>query len=175
MTADLTSAATDPDIDRGNEATASELEIRRATEADLPQVLALYGQPEIDDGDVLPLDQARQIFRRFAQYPDYTLYVAEQAGDVVGSFALLVMDNLGHLGARSAIVEDVVVEPGRQGCGIGQAMMRLALETCRAKGCYKLMLSSNAKRERAHAFYESLGFARHGYSFRVDLAESTHD
>ena len=24
------------------------------------------------------------------------------------------------------------------------------------------MLSSNAKRERAHAFYESLGFERHG-------------
>ena len=31
------------------------------------------------------------------------------------------------------------------------------------------MLSSNAKRERAHAFYESLGFERHGFSFRVNL------
>ena len=38
----------------------------------------------------------------------------------------------------------------------------------RAKGCYKLVLSSNAKRERAHAFYESLGFERHGYSFRIE-------
>ena len=46
-------------------------------------------------------------------------------------------------------------------------MMRFALDRCRAKGCYKLALSSNAKRERAHAFYESLGFERHGYSFRV--------
>jgi len=33
------------------------------------------------------------------------------------------------------------------------------------------MLSSNAKREDAHAFYESLGFVRHGFSFRFDLAE----
>ncbi len=31
------------------------------------------------------------------------------------------------------------------------------------------MLSSTAKRERAHAFYEQLGFTRHGYSFRMDL------
>ena len=48
-------------------------------------------------------------------------------------------------------------------------MMRFALERCAQKRCYKLMLSSNAKRGRAHAFYESLGFERHGYSFRVDL------
>jgi hypothetical protein len=32
------------------------------------------------------------------------------------------------------------------------------------------VLSSNARREEAHAFYESLGFARHGFSFRVDIA-----
>jgi GNAT superfamily N-acetyltransferase len=48
-------------------------------------------------------------------------------------------------------------------------MMRFALDRCREKRCYKLVLSSNAKRERAHAFYEKLGFVRHGYSFRVDL------
>jgi hypothetical protein len=49
-------------------------------------------------------------------------------------------------------------------------MMAFARNRCREKGCYKLVLSSNGKRERAHAFYESLGFARHGYSFRLDLA-----
>ena len=67
----------------------------------------------------------------------------------MGSFALLVMHNLGHLGAPSAIVEDVVVAPALQRHGIGKAMMQFALERCRDKGCYKLMLSSNAKRERA--------------------------
>ena len=54
--------------------------------------------------------------------------------------------------------------------GIGRAMMEFAQARCRDKRCYKLVLSSNAKRERAHAFYESLGFARHGYSFRTELA-----
>ena len=87
----------------------------------------------------------------------------------LGTFALLVMDNLGHLGSPSAIVEDVVVAPDRQSQGIGAAMMQFALERARKKCCYKLMLSSNAKRARAHAFYESLGYERHGYSFRVDL------
>jgi len=147
------------------------LTIRKATAADLPGVLALYAQPEIDDGDVLPLDEAQRIFCRFADYPDYSLFVAEQHGDIVGSFALLIMVNLGHLGAPSGIVEDVVVMPALQGSGIGRAMMCFAVERCREKRCYKLMLSSNARRSRAHAFYESLGFARHGYSFRVELDE----
>jgi GNAT superfamily N-acetyltransferase len=149
----------------------AKLLIRPAAAADLEKVLALYAQPEFDAGDVLPLETAKRLWQRFADYPDYTLYVAERAADVVGSFALLVMHNLGHLGAPSAIVEDVVVAPAFQGHGIGKAMMQFALDRCREKGCYKLVLSSNAKREDAHAFYESLGFVRHGFSFRIDLAE----
>jgi GNAT superfamily N-acetyltransferase len=145
--------------------------IREADNRDLPGVLALYAQPDLDDGVVLPLHDAERIFARFARYPDYTLYVAEQRGRIVGSFALLIMDNLGHLGTPSAIVEDVVVGPVLHGRGIGRAMMRFAIERCREKRCYKLVLSSNAKREGAHAFYESLGFERHGYSFRIALEQ----
>jgi GNAT superfamily N-acetyltransferase len=147
--------------------------IRAAIAADLVGVLALYAQPELDDGNVLPLADAAQILARFSRYPDYTLYVAEQDGRVVGSFALLIMDNLGHLGAPSAIVEDVVVDPALHGNGIGQAMMHFAADKAREKGCYKLVLSSNAKRERAHKFYETLGFERHGYSFRLRFDEAT--
>jgi GNAT superfamily N-acetyltransferase len=143
--------------------------VRPASAADVAGVLALYAQPDLDDGNVLPIDQAVALFERFGRYPDYTLFVAEQDHAIVGSFALLVMDNLGHLGAPSGIVEDVVVAPARQSDGIGAAMMRFAMERCREKGCYKLVLSSNAKRVRAHAFYESLGFERHGFSFRIDL------
>ena len=153
-------------------ASPAPVNVRQASAADIPAVLALYAQPDLDDGKVLPVEQAVALLERFGRYPDYTLYVAEQAGEIVGSFALLVMDNLGHLGTPSGIVEDVVVAPARQSQGIGQAMMEFALERCREKGCYKLVLSSNAKRTRAHAFYESLGYERHGYSFRVDLERS---
>lgn len=147
----------------------SSVTIRPAAAADLAAVLALYAQPEIDNGAVLPLDEAARLHAKFSCYPDYTLYVAEIEHRVSGSFALLIMDNLGHLGSPSAIVEDVVVDPALHGRGIGQQMMRFAMEKCREKNCYKMMLSSNAKRERAHAFYEALGFERHGFSFRVEL------
>lgn len=147
----------------------SELVIRPANVADLPGILTLYAQPEIDDGDVLSLEEAEVIFARMCRYPDYTLIVAVDDRGIAGSLALLIMDNLAHRGARSAIVEDVVVEPGRQGRGIGTALMRDAMTRAAAKGCYKLVLSSNGKRTRAHEFYDRLGFHRHGISFWIDL------
>jgi ribosomal protein S18 acetylase RimI-like enzyme len=151
----------------------SSIRMRPATDADLPAVLDLYAQPDLDNGRVLPLDEARAILARFAEYPDYTLYVAEYGDRIVGTFALLVMDNIGHLGTPSALVEDVAVAPEFHGVGIGRVMMDFAREASRGKGAYKLVLSSNAKRERAHAFYESLGFERHGVSFRLNLSPVT--
>lgn len=145
------------------------IDVREASRSDLPEVLRLYAQPEMDDGEVLPLAEAERVFARMAAYPDYRLYVAIGNGRIVGSFALLIMDNLGHQGARSGVVEDVVVDPHCQGQGIGQAMMRHALHLCGEKGCYKVALSSGLSRTRAHTFYTSLGFERHGYSFRITL------
>ena len=145
------------------------MNLRDITFDDLPDVLRLYAQPDFDNGEVLDDAQARALYARFLTYPDYKIYVAEEGDRIVGSFALLVMLNLGHCGAPSAIVEDVVVDPQMQGRGVGAAMMRAAMDLARDKGCYKLVLSSNAKRVRAHAFYERLGFTRHGISFSVIL------
>lgn len=67
------------------------------------------------------------------------------------------------------VVEDVVVDIEFQSQGIGRQMMEYAIETCRKNGCYKMTLSSNLKRERAHRFYENLGFEKHGYSFLIEI------
>jgi GNAT superfamily N-acetyltransferase len=144
-------------------------EIRQAVRADLACILQLYAQPALDDGEVLSEDAAITLFERIEQYPDYHLYVAVAVGRIVGTFALLIIDNLGHLGAPSGLMEDVAVAPHMQGQGIGRAMVAYAADLCREKGCYKMALSANLKRERAHAFYESVGLKRHGYSFCVDL------
>jgi ribosomal protein S18 acetylase RimI-like enzyme len=146
------------------------LEIRKAAESDLPAVLRLYAQPGMDSGRVLTVDDAAKILRRMATYPEYAVYVATaNDGSVVGTFALLVMDNLAHMGTPSAVVEDVCVDEQLRGQGIGKAMMHFAMEFARQRGCYKLALSSNAAREGAHAFYRTLGFVQHGLSFHVPL------
>lgn len=146
---------------------ANFLSIREATREDVPEILTLYAQPDYDDGKVLKNADAAKIWERCAIYPYYKFFVATEGKEIVGVYALLVMDNLGHLGSPSAVVEGVAVSPRAQGVGVGSAMMRHALEHAAAKGCYKLALSSNEKRHRAHKFYEKLGFSRHGVSFSI--------
>ncbi len=143
--------------------------IRECRESDLPLVLPLYAQLGMDDGRVLTVEKARAIFRRLQSYPDYKLFVATITGEILGVFAMLIMDNLGHQGAPSALVEDVVVRADRRRRGLGREMIRFAMNRAREKGCYKLALSSHKNREEAHRFYENLGFQRHGYSFLVEL------
>ena len=151
------------------------LTIREATSDDLPAVLALYAQPGMDDHLILSTDAAEEIFKRMQSYPNYHLYVASLENQIVGTFALLIMDNLAHCGSPSGIVEDVVVDQQRRGQGVGQQMMRFAMQRCRGAGCYKLMLSSSIKREAAHRFYEGLGFSRYGFSYQVEFGGNSEE
>lgn len=145
------------------------IEIRSASEEDLPAVLSLYVQSGLEHGASPPLEEARRIFARFANYPNYSLYVATLGGKVVGTFVLLIMDALLHRGVPQGIVEDMAVHPHWQRRGIGKQMMQYAMEHCQKRGCYKVMLSSNITFEAAHRFYQKLGFKKHGFSFVVDL------
>jgi GNAT superfamily N-acetyltransferase len=144
--------------------------IRQATSRDIEDVLALYAQLDMDDGKVSPLAEAQKVFAQFALYPNYRLFVAQNGGIIVGTYALLIMHNLAHQCTPSAIAEDVVVSQAHRGQGIGRQMMAHAVDHARKAGCYKLALSSNAKRKDAHAFYESLGFAQHGLSFVINTS-----
>ena len=147
-----------------------EIEIRKANKDDLVQILGLYSQKDIDNGSILNVEQAEQIMDRFMLYPNYNLYVALTGNKIVGTFALMIMDNLAHLGSPSGVVEDVVVDEQFRSKGVGKHMMQFAINVCRKNKCYKLSLSSNLKRDRAHKFYENLGFEKHGYSYLIELS-----
>lgn len=145
-----------------------EIIIRQATLDDVKHILYIYAEA-LDNGKVLSLENTQRIFLKQQQYPDYQIYVAVYEQQIVGTFALLIMENMAHLGTSSAVVEDVGVLPAMQGKGIGKLMMEFALQYAKEKGCYKMSLSSNLRREKAHKFYESLGFQKHGFSFLMDL------
>jgi GNAT superfamily N-acetyltransferase len=142
------------------------IDIRPAEIRDLPTLLDLYAVFE-SDGSHLSIIEAERLFRRMQSYPNYTVYSAWERGKIIGTFALLIMDNLAHNGAPSAVVEDVVVHADYRSQGVGKQMMQFAMQQCWQAGCYKLALSSNMKRERAHKFYEELGFEKHGFSFMI--------
>ena len=154
--------------------TIPELAIRQATRDDIADIMQLYAQPQYDDGLVLNTASALAIFERTTHYPFYKFFVARDSDGIVGVYSLLIMENLGHMGSNSAVVEGVAVAPRVHGIGVGSTLMKHALELASKNGCYKLALSSNLKRNGAHAFYERLGFRQHGVSYVIEpVAEAT--
>ena len=144
--------------------------IRQSTQADLAAILKLYQQPSMDDGKAIDIQRAERIYQRLSHYPFYEFYVAcLEDSSIVGVFGLLIMDNLGHQGSPAAVVEGVCVDELYRNQGIGKQMMASAVEISREYGCYKLALTSNSKRKKAHQFYQGLGFEQHGISFHLSL------
>ncbi|MCX7914515.1 MAG: GNAT family N-acetyltransferase [Thermodesulfovibrionales bacterium] len=146
-----------------------EIEIREASLSDLPDILLLHSYLEFDESKVLTLSEAERVCERIKKYPNYKIYIGIVDNVVVATFALLIMERLGHKGTPSGIVEDIVVHPQWRRKGIGKSIIQFAMERCKEKGCYKLTLSSNMKRLDAHLFYDSVGFKKHGYSFVIDF------
>lgn len=143
------------------------LSIRLAGESDLSWLLDMYTALDMVPEAQLDADKALERFRLMCSYPNYKVYVCEQAGVAVGTFSLLLVDGLAHGGRPHGIVEDVVVTAGLRGSGLGRTMMDFAMARCAEAGCYKMGLSSHLRRDDAHRFYEGLGFNRHGYSFLI--------
>ena len=146
-----------------------EVIIREAGGEDVARILELYREADIETQDAFTPEEARAHLAVFRRYPNYRVFVAELGGEIVGTYELLIMDNLAKRGRRSGVVEDVAVSPQHQGKGIGRAMMLHARKQCNAAGCYKFVLSSGLQRSRAHDFYDTLGFERHGYSFLTKI------
>jgi GNAT superfamily N-acetyltransferase len=145
--------------------------IREASEEDIPAIIDIYRAAGIGGEDNFTVTEACAHFAMLKQYPSFRVFVALIDQTVVGTYELLVMDNMAKRGRRSGVVADVAVHPRHQGRGIGRAMMQRAMEQCSQANCYKLALSSNLKRKDAHRFYDALGFERHGYSFQVELSK----
>ncbi|HVA77093.1 MAG TPA: GNAT family N-acetyltransferase [Candidatus Binataceae bacterium] len=143
-------------------------QVRTARERDLPALEALYRELHLDSYESLAVSPARMraAFRRLARDRDHRILVAESGGRIVGTVHLIVVPHLGHGLKPFAIVENVVVTADARSLGVGEAMMDAAAALAVRRGCYKLALTTNVRRTRAHRFYERLGWRRthHGYS-----------
>ncbi|WP_241492099.1 GNAT family N-acetyltransferase [Pseudomonas sp. TTU2014-080ASC] len=142
------------------------VELRCACSEDAPALARLLQQLASDE----PLVDSKLLALRLAEHSTHReILVAERDGQVLGTCTINLIEHLSHNFARSAILEDVVVDADARGLGIGQALMQKAIERATSWGCYKVALSSNHKREEAHRFYENLGFKLHGYSLMLPL------
>ena len=87
---------------------------------------------------------------------DHAFYVAEVDGEVAGWIG--VRTDLSLEGGGYAEIVGLVVDERRRSKGLGEDLVRAAELWARERGATKLRVRSNVIRERAHKFYERLGY-----------------
>lgn len=151
----------------------TELAIREATTADIPAIVALFAGDAVgghgDTTDPQAFGDYETAFQRIAASQNDTLYVAVADGEVVGTFQTTLIVSMSGRGSAGLIVEGVQTRADMRGRGIGEAMMRFAIERARDVGARRVQLTSNAARRDAHRFYERLGFAKSHMGFKLKL------
>lgn len=101
------------------------------------------------------------------------VYLAEIAGEPVGTATQMIMPNVTYDCLPTAFIEAVVVAAEYRRQGIASAMLRRLLEDARSAGCNKVQLLSHKRhaRDGAHNLYSSLGFEPEAEGFRLYLQQ----
>lgn len=142
----------------------AEISIREIEEADLQRGF-LESLDSLRPASGLDGAAARGILAGIIADPDHVIFVAESGGRVAGSVTLLIERKFIHGGGAVCHIEDVVVAAGMQKRGIGEGLMRFALDYAQARGCYKTVLDCL---DDVAGFYEKLGFSRASNGMRLD-------
>ncbi len=142
--------------------------IRPATEKDIPRLLELYRQLYIQPEEYRfpSLRDCLKVIKDIAKIPGYSLLVAEENEEVIGTTVFVILPGMAHGTSPLAVIEYVVVDETRRSQGIGKQLMEYCMARAQEAGCYKIMLTSDKRRKRAHKFYRSIGFEPSAEGFR---------
>lgn len=145
------------------------MEIAEITKVDdvTPELVEAFRRliPQLSSSSPPP---SEEFLRRIVASPASHLLVARtDDGEVVGSLTLVVF--LIPTGIR-AWIEDVVVDAGASGKGIGTALNRHAVSLAKELGAKTVDLTSRPTREVANRLYRGLGFVpRDTNVYRYDI------
>ncbi|MGE3771822.1 MAG: GNAT family N-acetyltransferase [Gammaproteobacteria bacterium] len=135
------------------------MHVTPATAADTPALCGLLDLLFTQEAEFIP-DRDAQIRGLRAIVDDAalgTILVARDDGEVVGMVNLLWTVSTA-LGARVALLEDMVVAPDVRGRGVGGELLEAAVRYARDRGCRRITLLTDADNDRAQAFYRRHGF-----------------
>lgn len=134
--------------------------IREAAAEDLEAVVALLHEDairEVDETEV-PASAYRAAFDEIRHDAHQQLLVGELDGEVMATGQLTWVRHLTYVGGLMCVVESVRVRSDLRGQGMGGRLMAHVVELARDRGAARVELTTNARRDRARAFYEGIGF-----------------
>jgi ribosomal protein S18 acetylase RimI-like enzyme len=108
--------------------------------------------PQLSSSSAIP---DMDTLRRIVEFPGNRLLIARDGDAVVGTLTLVLFPIPTGLRAR---IEDVVVDEGARGRGVGEALTREAVRLADAAGARTVDLTSRPGRGAAVRLYERIGF-----------------
>jgi GNAT superfamily N-acetyltransferase len=153
------------------------LRIRRAVRADLPVIvdLRLAFDRELLGGD-LPPDRVGPHRSQVADYlathvegDTYRLWVAVEAGRIVGMAGLVLVDRPPHPRSRrtgEGFIVNVYTLPAWRGGGVGRALMDALVADARSLRLRRVYLRTS---DDGRPLYEAMGFRDPGNYLSLDL------
>jgi GNAT superfamily N-acetyltransferase len=138
-------------------ATAATAEVQAAFARLLPQLNPALTVPDMDRVRALIAD------------PDVTVLFATEGDEVIGTATVIVYTTPFWLKAR---IDEVVVDQGSRGRGVGEAIVSACLDFARRKGAQVAELQSGRgpQREVANRLYRRMGFElRDSNLYRIKL------
>lgn len=144
---------------------------RKATEADVPAVLALLQDDMLGQArEGADLDHYQAAFARMQDEGNNHLIVGEDAAArVIATYQITFISGLSLRAARRAQVESVRVASDLRGQGIGEEMVQDMIARARAAECSLVQLTMNTTRTNTHRFYERMGFVASHTGFKLAL------
>jgi GNAT superfamily N-acetyltransferase len=137
------------------------MEITTAISSDIPQLCLLLDSLFAQEAEFKPDHEAQSLGLSAiidnAETGD--IIVAHDAGQIIGMINLLYTVSTA-LGARVAILEDMVVSDTYRDKGVGSKLLKYALEFAKSQGCQRVTLLTDEDNVGAHRFYERHNFER---------------
>jgi ribosomal protein S18 acetylase RimI-like enzyme len=135
--------------------------ISPASTKDIPHLVGLLDLLFTQEADFTP-DAARQerALRLIVEKPETgRIYCARSDNEVIGLVSLLFSVSTAE-GGRAAWLEDMIVTPEWRGQGVGESLLRHALEQAQSLGCSRITLLTDSTNQAAIRLYERNGFKR---------------
>ena len=137
------------------------MEIRELEAAELDALLAIYAHLHEADDPLPERKTVMAVWHTIQNDPNLLYFGGFVNGRLAVSCTLTLIPNLTRGCRPYGIIENVVTDADFRRRGYGKTILRYALETAWAKGCYKVMLMTGRLNEQTFQFYESVGFDRH--------------
>lgn len=149
----------------------TEMIIRDAKREDIPEIVAMLqddflGSAREDDTNLGVYEAA---FDVITKDPHNRLLVGERNGSVIATCQITIIPSFSISASIRGQIEGVRVSKSHRGQGLGETLIRAAIEALKEQNCGLVQLTMNKAREGAYKFYRRLGFVDSHEGFKLNL------